>query len=252
MKLIPATAAARHAAACLIVLGFTLATNTYAQEVTALGITEPFLDSTLSAPVAGIVAQRRCKEGDVIRRGDVLVELDKRLEELDVIRRKTVYDQAENEYTVTKKLFDKPNSSTPGVDVEKRKLERDVAKVEFELAEELLRRRHIAAPFDGSVAEIFLQVGEACQIQQPMVRLVDTRQCYFVSNVEAKAGHNLKPGQPVSLEIDAGRGAPVRVTGKVNFVSPVVDPASGLMKVKVVFENANGTVRPGVAGKMTF
>jgi multidrug efflux pump subunit AcrA (membrane-fusion protein) len=70
--------------------------------------------------------------------------------------------------------------------------------------------------------------------------------------VEARAGHNLQPGQQVNLEIDAGRGAPVQLAGKVNFVSPVVDPASGLMKVKVIFENSNGAVRPGVAGKMTF
>lgn len=252
MKLIQAAATLRPITAGLIFFSCALAADTYAQVATTPGITEPILDSTLSTPAAGIVSQRRFKEGDVIKQGDVLVELDKRLEELEVIRRKTVYDQAENEYDVTKKLFDKPNSSTPGVDVEKRKLERDVAKVEFELAQEQLRRRHIAAPFDGSIAEIFLQVGEACQIQQPMVRIVNTRQCYFVSNVEAKAGYNLKPGQPVNLEIDAGSGTPVRVPGQINFVSPVVDPASGLMKVKVVFENSNGAIRPGVAGKMTF
>jgi RND family efflux transporter MFP subunit len=231
---------------------FGLPTTALAQAVTAPGITEPFLDAILSTPVAGIVAQRRFKEGDAVKQGDVILELDKRLEELDVIRRKAVYEQAETEYVVTKKLFDKPNSSTPGVDVEKRKLERDVAKVEFELAQEQLRRRHLAAPFDGSIAEIFLQVGEACQIQEPIARLVDTRRCYFVSNVEAKAGRNLKPGQRVNLEIDTGANAPVQVAGTVDFISPVVDPASGLMKVKVLFENANGAVRPGVAGKMSF
>src|SRR5437016_1402727 len=122
MKLIQAVATPRAAIACLVLLSFTMAAHTYAQPVTALGITEPFLDSTLSTPVAGIVSLRRFKEGAVISQGDVLVELDKRLEELEVIRRKAVYEQAENEYIVTKKLFDKPNSSTPGVDVEKRKL----------------------------------------------------------------------------------------------------------------------------------
>lgn len=256
MKLIQAAACVRRTSTCLILFGFALAANTYAQQVTeqvtALGITEPFLDSTLSSAVAGIVTQQPFQEGDAVKQGDVLVELDKRLEELEVIRRKAVYEDAEEEYAVTKKLFDMPNSSTPGVEVEKHKLERDVAKVEFELAEERLRRRHIAAPFDGSIAEIFLQVGEACQIQQPLVRIVDTSQCYFVSNVEAKAGHDLKPDQEVSLEIDAGTEAPMRLAGKISFVSPVVDPASGLMKVKVVFENSDGAVRPGVAGKMRF
>src|SRR5207249_11076607 len=141
-----------------------------------------------STPVAGIIGQRRFKEGDAIKGGDVLVELDKRLEELEVERRKAIYAQAKREFEITKALYEKPNSSTPKVDVEKRQLEYDVAKVEFKLAQEPLRRRHIAAPFDGSIAELFLQVGEACPIQQPAVRTMDTCQCYFVSNVVATAG----------------------------------------------------------------
>ena|SRR5438552_448294 len=235
----------------LILLSVLLASHVHAQKVTTVGITEPILDSTLSTPVAGIIGQRRFKEGDAIKGGDVLVELDKRLEELEVERRKAIYAQAKREFEITKALYEKPNSSTPKVDVEKRQLEYDVAKVEYDLAQEQLRRRHIMSPFDGSIAEIFLQVGEACQIQQPVLRIVDTRQCYFVSNVEAKTGHDLSPGRTVDLEIEVG-AAPVRTSGKISLVSPVVDPASGLMKVKVIFDNSNGAVRPGVAGRMTF
>jgi RND family efflux transporter MFP subunit len=233
----------------LVILFLLLAVPTHAQKIVALGITEPILDATLSAPVAGIVAQRKFKEGDFVKQGAVLIELDKRLEELDVTRRKAVHDQARNEFEITKALHEKPNSSTPKVDVEKRELEYKVAKVEYDLAEENLRRRHVFAPFDGAIAEMFLQVGEACQIQQPVLRIVDTRRCYFVSNVEAKAAQNLKPDHEVSLEIDAGT-TPLKVTGKISFVSPIVDPASGLLKVKVVFDNPNGAIRPGVAGKM--
>src|SRR5205814_8432145 len=140
-------------------------------------------------------------------------------EELEVARRKAIHDQAKTEFEITKALYEKPNSSTPKVDVEKRQLEYEVAKVEFELAQEQLRRRHITAPFEGSIAEIFLQVGEACPIQQSVVRIVDTRQCYFISNVEAKAGHALVTGQSVDLEIESGT-ASLRLPGRVSFVSP--------------------------------
>jgi multidrug efflux pump subunit AcrA (membrane-fusion protein) len=56
-------------------------------------------------------------------------------------------------------------------------------------------------------------------------------------------------GQPVKLEIESGSSA-LSVEGRVDFVSPVVDPASGLLKVKVLFENREGKIRPGVAGVM--
>ena len=70
-----------------------------------------------------------------------------------------------------------------------------------------------------------------------------------MTNVEAKAGYGLKPSQNVKLEVDAGT-SPATFTGSVFFVSPVVDPASGLMRVKVIFENLEARIRPGVAGRM--
>jgi hypothetical protein len=37
----------------------------------------------------------------------------------------------------------------------------------------------------------------------------------------------------------------------IEYASPVVDPASGLREVKVLFDNPTGDVQPGVAGSMT-
>jgi multidrug efflux pump subunit AcrA (membrane-fusion protein) len=94
-----------------------------------------------------------------------------------------------------------------------------------------------------------LHPGEACQAQQPLVRLVDPRKCYFIFNVDAKTGYGLKQGQNVRIEIEAGSKTEV-FPGAIFFVSPVVDSASGLLRVKVLFENPDGKIRPGVAGRI--
>lgn len=235
----------------LLVITATGSGQTSAPKHAVTGITESILDATLSSPVPGVLGRRHFKEGDTVKAGETLIELDRRLEELEVVRRKAVHAQSKAEYEVTKALFEKPGSSTPKVDVERRQLEYEVAKVEHQLAEEQLRRRLIQAPFEGTIAEMYLQAGEACQAQQPLLRLVDTRQCFFVCNVEAKAGFTLKLDQEVELEI--GEGAePFRVRGRLVFISPIVDPASGLLKVKALFANPAAAVRPGVAGKMHF
>ena len=118
------------------------------------------------------------------------------------------------------------------------------------MAAEGLRRRHLISPLAGTIAEVTLEVGEACQAYQPLARVVDTRRCYFTTNMEAKLAAKLKVGQMAKLELESGTGAIV-LQGKIDFVSPVVDPASGLQRVKVLFENADGKVQPGVAGRMT-
>jgi multidrug efflux pump subunit AcrA (membrane-fusion protein) len=52
------------------------------------------------------------------------------------------------------------------------------------------------------------------------------------------------------LRIQVGRGT-VAKKGKIIFISPVVDPASGLFQVKAEFDNKNRSVKPGVEGTMT-
>lgn len=60
----------------------------------------------------------------------------------------------------------------------------------------------------------------------------------------------LKLGQTVALQLQAGDD-PVSLQGKIVFISPVVDPASGLRKVKALFDNKDGKVVPGVTGVMS-
>lgn len=212
------------------------------------GITEAINDVVLSAPAAGIISKRPFKEGDSIKAGDTIVELDKRLEELEVGRRKYVFDLKKTDMETSKKIFEK-TISISREEMDKKVTEFSVAEAEHALAKEQLQRRFVIAPFDGMIAALTLEVGEACQAQQALVRLVDTRKCYFVCNIEAKAGYGLKPGQSVKIEIEAGE-KPVNFDGTIFFVSPVVDPASGLMRVKVVFENPEGKIRPGSAGRL--
>jgi RND family efflux transporter MFP subunit len=217
----------------------------------ATGITEPFLDTRLSAPSDGILTVKKFKEGDSVKAGDVILELDKRLEELEVERRRAVMEQKKIEWDSTAKLYVN-SKSVAKEELDKKETEYKVAAREYDIAQEQVRRRLVIAPFDGVITEIYHQVGEACesrQTQDPLARLVDTKRCFFVSNLDAKAAANLKLGQAAQLEIDTGNST-MSVTGKVSFISPVVDAASGLVKVKVQFDNADGKIRPGLAAKL--
>jgi membrane fusion protein, multidrug efflux system len=212
------------------------------------GITEPFLDVTLSTPVPGIITAQKFREGDFVKEGEVILELDKKLEALETERRKLVRDQKWADFDGTQKLF----KTTKGIskeEVEKKEADYLVASVEHDMALEQLRRRQVVSPLSGTISEIVLDVGEACQPYQALVHVVDTRQCYFITHIEARQAARLKLDQTVKLEIDTGAG-PLAMQGKTVFLSPVVDSASGLQKIKVLFDNKDGKVRPGVSGKI--
>jgi membrane fusion protein (multidrug efflux system) len=220
--------------------------SAFAAEVKSVsGITEPFMDVTLGASVAGIIHTESFKEGDAVKKGDVIIELDKRLEELEVERRKAVMEQNRMTFESTRALA-QSTKSVSKEELAKKEAEYNVSVAEHGIAVEQLAHRQITAPFAGAITDIQLHPGAACAPYQSVVRIVDTTRCYFIGQIEGKSASSLRLDQPVKIEIEGG----ATVNGRICFISPVVDPASGLAKVKALFDNADGKIRPGLAAKL--
>ena len=232
-----------------LVLVFALAPCRGAEPVWVAGVTEPIKDLTLAFPVLGVINARHFEEGAAVTRGQVIVELEKRLEELEAERKQLERNQAKAELDRLKSLAQRNTISVSREELEKKQAEYDIARVDHEVAVELVRRRVIVSPIDGYVTQFYKDVGEKCDEQEPVLRLVDTRRCYFVTNLEAKSGSALKLQQRVQLALDTATNA-LPIAGAISYISPVVDPASGLLRVKAVFDNADGAIRPGIGGRM--
>lgn len=218
------------------------------QVASSPGITEPVFDVTLSVPVPGIITSLKFKEGDFVQTNDTILELDMRLEEIEVARRRAIMENHKTDWESTRIVFDK-SSSVSRDELQKKEVDYKVALAEYEQSVEQLQRRRLLVPGAGVICEIRHHVGEACAAYEPVVHVVDARRCYFVSNMEAADSARLKVGQKLAIEIEDG-ATPIKVEGKIVFISPVVDSASSLQKVRAVFDNADGRVRPGLAGRV--
>jgi membrane fusion protein (multidrug efflux system) len=223
-----------------------LASPLFAEPIVVAGVTEPFFDVMLSSSVQGTIATQHFTEGAEVKQGDVILDLDSRLEELELARRKEVMQRSAADYESTRTLFERTKAVSKD-EHDKKQMEAAVAKAEHGIAEEQLRRRKIVAPFAGSIAEVYLQPGSSCEPYKPLVRLVDTKRVIFVGHIEGVAAGGLKEGQTVKLSVSGSKEA---VVAKLAFISPVVDAASGLAKLKAVVENADGKIRPGLAAKL--
>lgn len=266
--------AAQRIAAMACFLGF-LPPFAWGQGLAPRGITESYRDATLSATVAGTLAVIQRKEGERVRAGEVILELEKELESLEVERRRLVAEskveleaarrraeQLAQELAATRLLYESTRSVSreelQQKDLETRLAEAELERlsiaeareaIELRIAEAQLRQRSIRAPFDGLIAEIVPEIGEACYPQAPLVRVVDTSRCRLIVHLEAPAAADLAAGKPVQLRFDGVR-PPNVVRGAVEYVSPVADPASGLLEVKVLFDNPDGRIRPGLSGTL--
>ena len=256
----------------LIVLALcAFAAKSVADPVRIAGITAPVNRATLSSVLPGQIAKIHVVEGTPVQAGQLLIELDKRLEALDVERRKLLSEsQSELEATAQRvqllqaewetanRLFEN-NKSISREERDRKETDYKLAATEHErlkmvemqealehrMAVEQMNRRDIRAPFDGVVTRLYLEGGEGCDDRQPLVDVVDARTCEFVCHMPAVHAAGLKKDTQVALEVESGSG-PLKREGRVFFISPVVDPASGLREVQVRFDNSDGSVTPGV------
>ncbi len=213
------------------------------------GVTEPIKDVTLAFPIVGVVGARPLEEGSTVRKGQVVIELDKQLEELDLERKRLSRELAASELERLKSLAQRNAISVSKEEIEKKRSEFEITKVDHELAAAVLKRRQLISPIDGQVAQFYKDVGEKCEDQQPVVRIVDTRRCHLVANLEPSLAQSLRLNQKVRVEVLIG-DSPVTVEGTLIYLSPVADAASGLLRIKAVFENPEGKIRPGIAGRL--
>jgi RND family efflux transporter MFP subunit len=213
------------------------------------GVTEPIKDVTLAFPIVGVVGARPLEEGSTVRKGQVVIELDKQLEELDLERKRFSRELAASELERLKSLAQRNAISVSKEEIEKKRSEFEITKVDHELAAAVLMRRQLISPIDGQVAQFYKDVGEKCEDQQPVVRIVDTRRCHLVANLEPSLAQSLRLNQKVRVEVLIG-DSPVTVEGTLIYLSPVADAASGLLRIKAVFENPEGKIRPGIAGRL--
>jgi membrane fusion protein (multidrug efflux system) len=217
---------------------------------TVRGLTEPVGDVELSVPIAGVVAVIHHDEGDRVDAGGEILALDRRMEELEVQRKQVQVETLRGELERSERLF-KSTNSIPKEEVEKKRGEFEVAKVELELAQELLTKRVVISPITGIVTAVPVKVGEYCEKGTVLARVVDVREFDCIANIDPTKAPDVAVGRVVTLSTPAGNEI-VDVEGTVVFVSPVLDQGSGLLRIRARFKNPELRVRPGVAGVLHF
>ena len=240
------------------------------------GISQAIKEVRLSMPVAGRIEGLMVREGSFVQAGDVLLHLDRTIEELEVRRRKLLLEDRsrleelrQRERTLSeqvaglreleklggasRKQLEDETLTLNAVAAERGALEEAKRReaVELELAQETYERRHLRSPISGVVTRIALREGESVVPHEPVVWVVDVRRVRFMGTVPAAEGQALRSGMTVRVEFGSAQSPLVR-PARLVFVSPVADPSSGLVEVIAEIDNRDGSLRPGLSGRLKY
>jgi RND family efflux transporter MFP subunit len=240
------------------------------------GLTEAVRDSELGLSTTGRVVSVLVQQGDRVSEGDLLLRLDQDLEILETQRRELIWKSRveiksiENQIAtltkqlrMTRDLFEKTNSvpreqlenkelelAFAVADLERLKVSEQREGIEYKTAVRQLEKRNLYAPFDGWIVDVMIEVGENCEIDTPLIHLVDASQVYFVANVEPENIADLTLNQMAEVSVQQGK-QDYSVKAELVYISPQIDPASGLRTIKALMANPDGAIVPGVAGTLS-
>lgn len=218
------------------------------QDLQAQGRIAPAQRSLLASAASGRVAKVLVKEGQAVKHGEVLVQLELRREEAELRRAEALFEGAktrlklaEVQYERIRKLVaDRVASVEEGerarAEAERAKAEYDVARAELEQAKDALDAATVRAPFDGVVLKVNVEIGAFTNpanfglVQAAgLVELADVSTFYVETAVREGDLAKIAVGQRCELALES---APkLKLTGKVERIAPRVD--RGLVPVRV-------------------
>jgi RND family efflux transporter MFP subunit len=220
------------------------------------GSVQPERRADLRAEVSAVVLQVLKENGDVVRRGDLLVRLDD-TSIRDSLTSATVTERAaEHALEQGERQFQRMTTlrQTGIVTIEqledsetKRNTEQsdlEAARSRVVTARQQLERTEVRAPFDGIVSDRKVSAGDTAQIGKELVKVIDPRSLRFEGLVSADSIGEVKVGQRVMFRVHGF--AESEFLGKITRVNPAANATTRQVEVLVGF--ADQTQQPQVSG----
>ncbi len=238
----------------------TVARKTLVDELVVRGTIAavPNEDVKVSALVAGRVNAVTVAEGDSVRQGQVIAELDRQpLEDLrrqaaaSVDQAKAQVENARLALQRNQQLFDRGIAA--GKEVEDAKKDQAAAQASLEQANAVLstavrnvERASVRAPIDGQIVKRMVSVGEQVDgtAAQPIVEIANLDRVELAANVPADYLSRVRVGLTATIKSDAfpDRDFP----GSILAIAPAVDATTNAALARIRAANPGHALKVGM------
>ncbi len=237
-----------------------------------IGSLEGDVNAVIRPQVTGYLIRQKYREGDLVKQGQALFEIDPRTFEAAVDEAKGQVAKAAAQYETTRANLARVKPLAAVNAVSQKDLDDSTganlsAKAQLDAAEASLRTAKlnlgftkIASPVTGIAGIAKAQIGDLLSPSMPTelttVSNVDPIKVYFnisereylkVATAAAAAG---KKTEHVPLELFLVDGSLYPYPGQTSVLNRQVDVSTGTFKVAALFPNPNNLLRPGQYGKI--
>jgi membrane fusion protein (multidrug efflux system) len=196
-------------------------------------------DALLAAPAGGFVERVVVEPGASVSQGQALAYVNSGIFAAQ-------YEQAAAQATLARSELERVRAMgdlASKAQLQGAETQHAIAQANLKMAAIQASRAVIKAPFDGTVTQIDLEVGEVVNPGQPVARVVALDPIHVTVSVADRDVGLLKPGMPVMVSADAAAGS---FQGVVHNVDLAADLESRSFLSKVQLPNPDRQLLPGM------
>lgn len=221
-----------------------------------MGTVKGETEISLGFEVPGVVEKIYFREGEKVKKGDMIASLDTRDAQLRITHSQNklnsaiaAYNSALKQLEIHKKLYEvgaliKSKMEQIELEVESARFQTETARTEFEIAKKELDKSYIYAAKDGVMGPRKAEEGEYVSPQDKLGWLLEIGNVFIEVGVVERDIDKVKIGQKAKIYVDAYQDR--FFEGAVQYIFPVVEGKSRTLTVKIKVENAEGALKPGM------
>jgi membrane fusion protein (multidrug efflux system) len=216
------------------------------EELQAVGSLRSNESVILRPEVSGRIATIGFRDGQPVKRGQLLFALDSSLNQAEVAQARAELDLAISNLKRTEDLARKNFVSSSAQEQAASNV--DVLAAKLKLAEARLAKMLIVAPFDGVVGIRSVSLGDYVREGTDLVNVEDIHILKVDFRLPERYFTQIKVGQPVDVAADALPGA--RYAGTIEAINPRIDASGRSLEVRARLTNTDGRLRPGMFARV--
>lgn len=219
------------------------------------GSLEPEQAATVRAEVGGSVLKTYADAGERVKRGQLLARLDDAAVKDAFLSARSTVRSAQTALELARRNAERTKRLAEAGAVSDRDLETaewDVTNAEGTLADararlssaqDRLDDTQVRAPFDGIVSDRPADAGDVVQVGAALFSIVDPSRLRLEASVPAEQITRLTNGTEVEF---SANGVDRRITGRIDRINPVVDPATRQVRIYVTIPNQDRSLVAGL------
>ncbi len=213
----------------------------------AVGTIEALEKITVVSEIDAAVTALPFKEGGVMRRGDVIAQLDDIQLAAEVARADALRAQSKVTYDRVKSVVEQ-NAGAPQ-DLDDAAAAFAVADANLNVAKARHSKTRIVAPFDGIIGARLVSVGTFLRAGQAIADLANIDEIRVTFSTPERFLGQLSQGATVKVSTTAFPGH--EVSGKIIVIEPVIDPGTRSARVVARVSNPGRRFRPGMSANVS-